>query len=55
MELAENLQEFCPSCDCYFNCVTDESVAIHLKSKNTFKINNIQIKLTNFISYQQRL
>ena len=41
LELAEKRREFCPTCNCYFNCVTDEFVAKHLKRKNTSKINNI--------------
>ena len=33
LEKAEKYKEFCPSCNCYFNCFTDELVAKHLKSK----------------------
>ena len=33
MELAEKRREFCPTCNCYFNCITDEIVTQHLKSK----------------------
>ena len=33
LELAEKRREFCPTCNCYFNCITDELVAKHLRSK----------------------
>ena len=33
LEKAEKYKEFCPSCNCYFNCITDELVAKHLKCK----------------------
>ena len=45
LEKAEKYKEFCPTCNCYFNCVTDELVAKHLNStkhkRNFNKTKNI--------------
>ena len=32
MERKEKNKEYCPTCNCYFNCISDETVTQHLKS-----------------------